>query len=194
VELSDAVFGAAEQYAPFNYDVLASQHASFENDDGRNHLLVSGRKYDIIEADLLYPRHVGSGIIYSHEYFELVRHSLKPGGLAIQWLGSGAGYSTWTLRTFASVFPYVTYWGGVAIGSSEPQSAPDSERVERLRRDRTVRTALDDVGLAEINALLALRSRDPPVPPKNGPVISDDRPAIEYFITLSLLSRLTETP
>ncbi len=44
VELSDAVFGAAEHYAEFNYDVLASPRATFQNDDGRNHLLVTGRK------------------------------------------------------------------------------------------------------------------------------------------------------
>jgi spermidine synthase len=190
VELSDAVFGAAEQYAEFNYAVLTNPRVTFQNDDGRNHLLVSGRKYDLIEADLLYPRHVGAGVIYSREYFELVRQSLKPGGLAIQWLGS----NPWTLRTFASVFPYVTYWAGAAVGSNEPQAPPDLERFERLQSDPALRSALADVGLVDKSALLALGSVDPPIHPRTGPVISDDRPAIEYFLTLPLLAWLTERP
>jgi predicted membrane-bound spermidine synthase len=187
VELSDAVFNAAEQFADFNYAVMANPRVTFQNDDGRNYLLVSGQKYDLIEADLLYPRHVGSGVIYSREYFELVRRSLKPGGLAIQWMAS----NPWTLRTFASVFPYITYWGGAAVGSNEPQPPPDPERFERMQRDPALNSALRDAGLVDAGAFLSLGSVDPPVPVKDGPVISDDRPAIEYFLTLPLLTRLS---
>ena len=65
---------------------------------------------------------------------------------------------------------------------------------ERLQRDPTLRSALADVGLADTAALLSLGNVDPPIHPRKGPVISDDRPAIEYFLTLPLLSRLTESP
>jgi spermidine synthase len=197
VEISDAVFEAADRYAPFNYDVLKNPRATFRNDDGRNHLLVGGQRYDVIEADLLYPRHVGSGVIYSYEYFQLVRRSLKPGGLAIQWLGpnSATGYGSWTLRTFASVFPYVTYWAdGVAVGSNEPQPPIDPARFERLQRDPVLRAALAEAGLTDVGALQALRNAEPPAAQRDGPPITDDRPAIEYFLTLPLLSRLTESP
>ena len=193
VELSDAVFGAAEQYASDNYAVLSSPKVTLQNDDGRNHLLVSGKKYDLIEGDLLYPRHVGSGVIYSQEYFELERASLKPGGLVVQWLGNESEYRDWTVRTFASVFPYVEFWSGAAIGSNEPIAGVDRAWFETVRKDPLTGPALADVHLTDFSDVLRLQDSDP-YHAKRGPSITDDRPAIEYFLTLPLLSRLTGQP
>ncbi len=44
-------------------------------DDGRNFLLMSRKKYDVITADIILPRHAGAGALYSREYYELVRNA-----------------------------------------------------------------------------------------------------------------------
>ena len=52
-------------------------------DDGRNHLLLSNQKYDVITADVIHPRNAGSALLYSYEYYKLARDSLKPGGIMV---------------------------------------------------------------------------------------------------------------
>jgi hypothetical protein len=111
---SDAVFGAADVYAPDNYSILTRPRTTFQNDDGRNHCSSAGaratssRRMGCCRATSAPESSTGANM-------ETVRRSLKPGELAIQRLGSNA----WTLRTFTSVFPYATYWTDAAVGSNQ---------------------------------------------------------------------------
>jgi predicted membrane-bound spermidine synthase len=194
VELSAGVLEAARRLRDGNHDVLGNPRVTTSIDDGRNHLLVSGRRYDMIEADVLEPRKVGASVIYSREFFEIARRSLKPGGLMVQWLGTPAHLEyQWTLRTFAAVFPHVQLWmgGDVALGSDAPLPDPDRDRFERLRRTPRLGAALEHSGLASYEQVLALRVGRAR-PPVTGGVITDDRPSLEYFLTLPLLTRLCE--
>jgi hypothetical protein len=50
-------------------------------DDGRRRLRADGRRYDIIVADAIWQDVSMSGSLYSLEFYELVRQTLKPGGL-----------------------------------------------------------------------------------------------------------------
>ena len=81
-------------------------------DDGRNFLMMSRKKYDVITADIILPRHAGAGALYSREYYELVRDHLAEGGVTMQWNGgdSETEYKL-LMRTFMSVFPYTTLGG-----------------------------------------------------------------------------------
>ena len=75
-------------------------------DDGRNFLLLSGERFDVITADIIQPSHAGAGNLYSREYFTLVRHALKDNGLALQWIGHRpATQYKLIMRTFLEVFP-----------------------------------------------------------------------------------------
>jgi hypothetical protein len=80
--------------------------------------------------------------------------------------------------------------GGAAVGSNEPQPPLDAARFERFRQDPTLRAALNEAGLVDFDALVALQGKKVL---KGDPLLTDDRPALEYFFTLPLLSRLTET-
>ena len=97
--------------------------------------MMSRKKYDVITADIILPRHAGAGSLYSREYYELVRDALADGGLAMQWNGgdSETEYKL-LMRTFTSVFPYTTLWGegSLMLGSMSPftlsQSAYEARR------------------------------------------------------------------
>ena len=70
--------------------------------DGRNALMRSERRYDVIEADALRPHSAYSGNLYSLEFFQAAGRRLKSGGLMCTWAPTRR-----TRRTFTQAFPYV---------------------------------------------------------------------------------------
>lgn len=59
---------------------LERPNVTLHVDDGRNFLLMNRKKYDVITADIILPRHAGAGSLYSREYYELVRNALADDG------------------------------------------------------------------------------------------------------------------
>ena len=74
--------------------------------DGRRELVLSDRKFDIIEADAIQPWRSRAGMLYSQEFFHEVRSKLKPDGFFVEW-DVGAN----TKNTMLTVFPHVTRIG-----------------------------------------------------------------------------------
>lgn len=185
VELSSAVVGGASFFNHINFDLLRRPNVTLLVDDGRNYLLTTRKKYDVITADIILPRHAGAGVLYSREYFELVRRALNDEGLVLQWNGA-TDDTTYRLilRTFVSVFPHTTLWadGTLMLGSLEPFEF-SRRTYERRYRDPAFRELFDWdydriastylAGPAQIAAWLG-----------EGPILTDDKPRIEYFLSL----------
>jgi spermidine synthase len=189
VELSPEVVTAAGRFfGDINFNVLRKPNARLIVDDGRNHLLLSGQRYDVVTADVILPIHAGSGNLYSAEYFQLVRNALRPGGMVLQWVaGTEAEYKL-IMRTFLSVFPETTLWfdGSLMLGSVEPlrlrQADFDWKQQIPQRRD-----ALASMGFRSFDDLLAAYLAGPDEMRTyvgDGPVLTDDRPMVEYFLSL----------
>lgn len=182
VELSGTVVAGSQYFKNINFDLLARPNVHLHVDDGRNFLLMNRKKYDVITADIILPRHAGAGSLYSREYYELVRRSLAPGGLVMQWNGgdSATEYKL-LMRTFISVFPHTTLWGdgSLMLGSMQPftlsQTAYEARRTtfEQFPWDLATLKRIYVAGPAEVNAFVG-----------EGPILTDDRPAIEYFLSL----------
>jgi spermidine synthase len=188
VELSREVIGGASFFSDVNYALLEAPNVTVRVDDGRSHLQLSGRRYDVIMADIIQPIHAGAGNVYSAEYFSLVRSALRQGGLAVQWVfGTDAEYKM-IMRTFLSVFPHATLWvdGSVMVGSIEPLQITRGDIEWKLQVPQ-IREALAAVGVTSFEDLKGLytagdaRMREFVGP---GPILTDDRPAIEYFLSL----------
>jgi predicted membrane-bound spermidine synthase len=109
--------------------------------DARKYLTSSNEKYDIIEADAARPKRPHSGLIYSVEFFELVRTRLKPGGLFVQWQASPRVKST-MLR----VFPYVVAFDQILLGSNSPIRLDKQAMVAQLN-DQRIRRYLEAVNV-----------------------------------------------
>ncbi len=188
VELSESVVRAAPFFSHVNFDVMSRQNVHVRVDDGRNYLLLTPRKYDVVTADIILPIHAGSNNIYSREYFTLVRSALKPDGLAMQWVfGTDAEHRT-IVRTFLSVFPNATLWadGTVLIGSMQPLRLRRGD-FDWKRQLPGRRQALDDLGAGTWEKLLALYVAGPAELSRyvgEGPILTDDRPLVEYFLSL----------
>jgi spermidine synthase len=109
--------------------ILADRRIEHVAGDGRLYLRRASRKYDIIEADALYPTAAYSGNLYSDAYFRLLRDHLNPGGLAVTWAPTAR-----VARTFRSVFPYVWHGQAILMGSDAPIEMNGPAILERLRR------------------------------------------------------------
>lgn len=189
VELSASVRRAASLFAHVNYDVLNQPNVRVRVDDGRNFLLLSGERFDVITADIIQPIHAGAGNLYSREYFSLVRQALEANGLALQWIGHRPPTQyRLIMRTFLDVFPHATLWldGNLMVGSLEPLRL-DPDTLSARRRDPQTAAALDEVGLTSFDVLKGwyVASADDMrrfVGP--GPLLTDDHPMIEYHRSL----------
>jgi predicted membrane-bound spermidine synthase len=83
--------------------------------DGRNALLRSEKRYDLIEVDALYRTSAYSGNLLSVEFFRLCASRLKPGGVVCS--------QTPTRRSalsFAAGVPHAIDFGNIMVGSNEP--------------------------------------------------------------------------
>jgi spermidine synthase len=189
VELSDSVRKASSFFAHINYDVLHRPNVRIAVDDGRNYLMFSRRTFDVITADIIQPVHAGAGNLYSREYFTLVRNALEDDGLALQWIGRRPfpQYSL-IMRTFLDVFPNATLWldGNLMVGSKHPLRVT-REAFESKRSSPETAAALDEIGLRSFDILTSWYTAGPDAMRHfvgAGPLLSDDRPLVEYHRSL----------
>ena len=135
VELVPSVVDMFGYYYPDAAAFEAHPNGHIVVADGRNHLELSGKDYDIIVTDPPPPiESSGASVISSHEYYEAGRDHLKPGGIMMQWTphGTDPGEFERHLRTFASVFPHVLVargpggYGNFFLGSMTPIELTDA--------------------------------------------------------------------
>jgi spermidine synthase len=97
--------------------------------DGRHALALDPTRYDVIEADAIYPKTALSGLLNSQEFFRQVKDKLAPGGIYVQWAPTER-----TIETFRSVFPYVTMVNPALLGSDRPIPIDRDKLLELLKR------------------------------------------------------------
>lgn len=189
VELSPAVVEAARHFRGINQDLLDRPNVRVRVDDGRNYMLLTPKRYDVITADVILPVHADAGNLYSVEYYRLMRRVLDNRGVALQWIGSVSDTEyKLIMRTFISVFPHTTLWhgGSLMVGAMRPLVL-DEEAFLGKQRDPQSRAALDAIGFTSFDALLASYTAGPAELKAfvgGGAVLTDDRPLTEYFLAL----------
>lgn len=139
VDLNPDIEGINDLFTSVNGDVYHQDRFNFHNDDGRNFLVTTHKRYDLIIGDSTHPRAYDSWILYTEEFYELAKRRLKPGGVFAQWvpvLGSMRGeLFRIHLNTFRKVFPNTTFWYVYGSDQAFLMSTPepyvlDVERLE----------------------------------------------------------------
>ena len=116
VEIIPGVFEAARYFAQYNRYVFkrfAGSRLEAIVDDGRNHVLRTGRRYDVIIGDATHPGTADSWVLYTEEFYQLCQKRLKQGGIVAQWLplhGLSVEDYKMILRTFRAVYAHATLW------------------------------------------------------------------------------------
>lgn len=130
VEISEEVIRAAAYFDPYTNNVLhADPRVRMIPADGRNHLLLTDQRYDLIGSEPSNPWMVGVSNLFTREFFELCRSRLTDNGLLAVWLHGyqmSARNFQMVIHTLFSVFDHVSLWhmvGGedyVLIASAGP--------------------------------------------------------------------------
>ena len=128
-DLSPGILRASDlHFKTLNKNILHDPRATVFLEDGRNVLLTRAKQYDLISIEVTSVRFAGATNIYSHEFYQLAKARLKPGGYLQQWIQlhhiTPAQVGT-ILGTMRASFPHVNLWSfggqGILVGSETPQ-------------------------------------------------------------------------
>ncbi len=162
-ENCEPVIKASRYFDDWNRHVLSDPRTHLWREDARTVLKLRPQLYDVIITEPSNPWFVGTGSVFSREYYELAASRLKPGGIMAQWFQI---YETQdnvvdlVLRTFSSVFPYVELWDTgagdiVMLGALKPwQTGP-----EVFRHGFAIERVATDMGMLDIRSPEALLAR-----------------------------------
>src|SRR6185369_8312103 len=108
IELSPEVVEASREFSADNHDPLHDPRVHLIVGDGRSHLLLGQRQYDVIISEPSNPWIAGVAALFTREFFQMARARLAPHGMICQWAHT-YNITDDDLRsiiaTFRSVFP-----------------------------------------------------------------------------------------
>jgi len=205
VEISPEVVAASALFAKENGLVLASPRVRLIFGDGRSHLHLTPRRYDVIVSEPSNPWMAGVAALFTREFFEAARLKLGPGGILCQWAHlydmSDADLRS-IVRTFASVFPQSTMWRVgdgdlLLVGTTGDDIESLLANVAARSADATTIAVLADVGVTPATApfqLLSLFAGGPAEVARYGDaaaIQTDDRMALEFTAPASMYGSST---
>jgi len=109
VELEAAILDASHFFEPENGRPLADPRTRAIAADGRNFLLLSDERYDVIISQPSLPWVAGAATLFTQDFFDIAASRLAPGGVFGQWVTAdamGADQLRSVMAAFASVFPH----------------------------------------------------------------------------------------
>jgi spermidine synthase len=131
VELVPSVPGMFKYFYPDASQVMANPNGHVIVADGRNHVELTNRTYDLMMADPPPPMYTsGTAVLFSQEFYQAAKARLNKGGIMMQWVVSGMTVDEFRshAKTFKSVFPHATIVfspmhpanGVLMLGSDDP--------------------------------------------------------------------------
>lgn len=181
VELVAEQVEAARLYEVENRGVLDRSGFQITIEDGRNYLLRSTERYDIITADATHPINSSSWALFTHEFYTMVRDHLAEDGVFIQWLPfhdlSERDYRD-IIHTFQSVFPHTTLWYTGATHSFLVATPYPLTRDQILALDARLRGSAAGADLGDSRLLAAdliMHADEVAAFAAHGRIVHDDR-------------------
>ncbi len=113
VELEPAVAEMARRCGAANREVLQHPKVHLLYNDGREVLLTTARKYDLILSEPSNPYRAGIASLYTKEYYQAVSGRLNSGGIFAKFVQAyeiDEETVRTILATMRSVFPHVEVW------------------------------------------------------------------------------------
>jgi len=168
--------------------------------DARQYLLYTDKKYDIITSEPSVPSEAMAANLFTLEFYRLARSRLKEDGIMAQWVPG------WVLKrdevracikTFAMVFPYVYVYkvkaskDFILLGSLQPLRKVLKTGVFIPNPLPPVFNEMKKMGdissLFEIELVRDAESVKEIIAMENIPLITDDKPMIEFWTTRNFL-------
>jgi spermidine synthase len=199
VEISKGVIDAARQhFSHVNNNILDNPLFNYTINDGRNHILMTQKRYDMISTGIIHPLvSAGSSNIYTADFYRLCKRILTEDGIMCQWVPLHRlpeEHYKMIVKTFIHVFPHTTLWYKytpdfvILIGTPEPLKINYKDFLTRAKTSRIAAgLAHDDLdGMSLLDSFM--------MGPENirryvgdVPLHTDNRPRLEFFRPLDLI-------
>lgn len=187
--------------------LLASPLAHVKIDDGRRFLERTPEQFDVIVIDPPPPVHsAGSSLLYSEEFYSILKPKLRPGGILQQWLPSGdkqdrAAVARALQESFkvVHVFRSVEGWGIHFLASDRPLPERSPEEMARRMPVAAVKDMMEwGPETSPEGQFERMRSSEIPIDrlladSPQTPAMHDDRPVNEYFLLRRIRNGLGTT-
>jgi spermidine synthase/tetratricopeptide (TPR) repeat protein len=178
----------AKWFEEVNHGVLDHPKLKFIQGDGRNYLLGTRERYDVISFNAIHPRY--SANLYTVDFYRMCRAKITSDGIICAWMTQNSLVDVeWRMlcRSFTEVFPYSTLWycnpqHFCLIGSAKPLKINFDDWRERTAQEGVSAdlrdSNLDDpfvfvtrymFGDDKLHRYLA-----------DSPLNTDDRPLVEF--------------
>lgn len=194
VEIEKKVTGAARFFDRENRRVLDQPAFHLVFDDGRNFVQHTTSRYDFITSEPSNLWMSGVGNLFTEEFFRAAKSRLHPHGILCQWIHlyqiSREDVFVF-LKTFHSVFPYVSIWiddaDMLVLGRDVPMRI-DPGRIQQILAVPQIEESLGSCGIT-VGTLLKRYAGDQraiDLVDSSVPLNTDDRPVLEYSAPKSL--------
>jgi spermidine synthase len=189
VEINEKVVEASNFFIPWNNHVLADPRTRLILQDGRAHLELSDRKYDVITSEPTNPWMAGIAALYTKDFFDSAAAKLKPNGMFVQWIPAyQMSQDAFMMigRTFAAAFPKSVM---VSTNPARPSSfllvgmnGKGDLDLEAAKRNLQYARKSTNIVLRNSQVLYNLIvSDDLKTLFGEGPLNTDNRPLLEYM-------------
>jgi spermidine synthase len=154
-------------FAGHNFDVVRNPKVHVQVDDARHFVLTTKEKFDAVTSDPLDPWVKGAAMLYTREFFEIVKQHLNPGGgvtLFVQLYESNTEAVKSEIATFFEAFPegmiFANTWNGqgydlVLLGQVQPTHIDLDMQAKKLQRPEyaPIVQSLADIGMHSVTDL-----------------------------------------
>jgi len=190
-------------FAQHNFDVVRNPKVHVRIDDARHFVEATNEKFDAVTSDPLDPWVKGAAMLYTVEFFEMVKQHLNPGGvvtLFVQLYESNTEAVKSEIGTFLEVFPNGIVWGNtnegkgydlVLLGQVEPTKI-DVDAIEaKLQRPEyaPMKQSLREIGMnSAVDLFSTYAGRKPDLAPwlQNAQINHDRNLRLQYLAGLGL--------
>ena len=199
VELERSILKVAEACAPVNHQALSNPKLNVIIGDGREILLTSKEKYDLVVSEPSNPYRAGVAGLFTREFYQSIEKRLNHDGIFLQWMQTyDVDDRTVEIfyRTLGSVFGNVESWQTqdgdlLLVATREPISYKAAALRQRLSQEpfqSAMRAAWRADGLEEflghyvgnVRVSQQMRNLQP------WPLNTDDRTVIEFAFARSV--------
>jgi spermidine synthase len=163
IEISPEVVEASTYFADVNRRALDDRRTRLVRGDGRTHLSLTSRRYDVVISEPSNPWMAGVAALFTKDFFQTVRSRLAAGGVFCQWAHTydiSDGDLRSIVATFRSVFPDGTMWlagdGDLLLVGSDAPLDPRLDALATAWQRAGVQEDLESVVMRDPFALLSL--------------------------------------
>lgn len=191
VEIEEAMVEASRYFDHVSHAPLQDPRTTLVVNDGRNFLLVTHDRYDVIISEPSNPWMSGPSNLFTKEFFQLAHAKLNDNGIFVQWVQMYAmspGNLKALIKTVQAVFPAVHVFSGLGtlnlllVASNKPIPLNVRHLYERLERP-AVRADLARMNINSVTDLLAhfrLGPQEVAALVQDAPLNTDDNALIEF--------------